>query len=56
MKGITEDSNDRATFVLVMMLRKNVVAWVGLSARELSRANLAKANPIRGRRENRLIA
>ena len=25
MKGITEDSNDRATFALVVMLRKEIV-------------------------------
>jgi hypothetical protein len=44
MKGITEDSNDRATFVLVVMLRKNVVVWIGVNACEPSREQ--SANPI----------
>jgi hypothetical protein len=56
MKGITEDSDDRATFVLAVMLRKNVVVCVNGGARELSNARSAKPVAIRGPRKNRLIA
>jgi hypothetical protein len=56
MKGITEDSNDRATFALVVMFRKNVVVWAGAGACELSRAKSAEPLAVRGRYKNRLIA
>jgi hypothetical protein len=52
MKGITEYSNDRVTFALVVMLRKNVVVWAGVTARELSRAKSAEPFAVRARYKN----
>ncbi len=42
MKGITEDSKDQATFVLIMRLRKNFVVWIDANACMLSKVEQAK--------------
>jgi hypothetical protein len=56
MKGITEDSNDRAMFVLAVMAGKNVVVRAGVRVVDLSSDTSASRMTVCAHNENRLIA